>query len=264
MEQRQWFRSCFKRGLRRVCPYRRIKDEKRYIKQRSSRERSSRERSSRDRRLSVPPMIEERDVLPLTKRTRLRNEEEVVGGKRCEIFLPDDVLTVIGSFISWDDAYASSYRLVCKSIKFGVDLTARVLTQQTPNRLYMRFKRNAAHFGPPDTLPICVRNLTVAPTIAGSWRHLMRQVFGACDSCAGSSRWMLGCKDLGCTATMCVSCIESSNTTTSTTSCCNSWYCPSHAKRTVCKACYRKFCRTCIAGTEEICTACNNWSSDLD
>jgi hypothetical protein len=255
MERRPWCRSYSKR--RWLCPYSGIKYGKRYNKQ--QRQRVSKSRGSQGAaRGPTHTMIEQHDK-SVTKRARSSPE---AGEKRCDIFLPDDVLTVIGSFISWDDSYASSYRLVCKSIKFGVDLTARVLTQQTPNRLYMRFKRQAAHFGPPNTLPICVRGLEVAPTIEGSWRHLMRQVFGACDSCQGSSRWMLGCKELGCMTTMCVSCIESS--TVKIPSCCSSWYCKSHAKLAACNACYRKVCRSCIAGKEGVCTACNNWASDSD
>lgn len=189
----------------------------------------------------------------------------------CAIALPDDVLTIIGSFLSWDESYASSYRMVCKSIKFGIDLTARAIAQQSPNRLYMMFGRNAHHFGPINTIPICVRDITIPKHIEGSWRHLLSQVFGCCDACGSSSRWIIGCKELGCSEVSCLSCVEHKGRGR-TYKCCDEWYCAKHARTKRCKGCFMQYCSACMHTTEvgrrmrsqDLCTTCTNWDSDYD
>ena len=205
------------------------------------------------------------------KRRLEDTESEVLRRKKCSIYLPDDVLTIIGSFLNWGESYASNYRMVCKSIKFGIDLTARAIAMQSPNRLYMRFGRNAQHFGPPNTIPICVRNITVPLHIEGSWRSLMRQVFGCCDTCSSSSRWMIGCKELGCSEVSCLSCVENKGRG-KTYKCCDEWYCAKHANSKRCKGCFMQYCRSCIHTTEvgrrmksqDLCISCTNWDSDYD
>ena len=207
------------------------------------------------------------------KRRVVDAESSVRKIPKCTIYLPDDVLTIIGSFLSWDESYASSYRMVCKGIKFGIDLTARAIAMHSPNRLYMRFGRTSAHFGPPNTLPICVRNITVPTHIEGSWRNLLGQVFGCCDTCNSSSRWMLGCKELGCNETSCLSCIESEGSGRAV-KCCDAWYCTKHSSMKKCKGCYRQCCRSCIQAAEsrrrsvpgsmDLCISCTNWDSDSD
>ena len=192
--------------------------------------------------------------------------------EKCAIQLPDDVLITIGSFLEWDDVFASRYRLVCRAFRFGIDLTARIISLHTPDDLYRRFRRQDHHFGPPRCIPLGVWGVAQPTTIDGSWRSLLGQVFGVCMECGGSSRWIIRCNLPKCEFMVCISCVESTYAG-SVSKCCGQWYCLEHKKLKNCSRCNRMCCRSC--GNEQMvrhyryrdsymCSPCNNLECDQD
>lgn len=187
--------------------------------------------------------------------SRRRSPRSPCTQPRCTIWLPDDVLTVIASFISWDDAFASRYRTVCRAFQFGIDLTAMHIATQSTALLHARFKRRSKHFGPGDVQPLCVRRVAPGRLIQGSWRLLMRQVFGECSCCGSSTRWMYACSETpGCTQRICITCLEASAPPPlregRVLECCSKWVCSAHTPRRSrmrkCAQCHATCCSDCL------------------
>lgn len=263
---------------------------------------SSPHQKAKSRSQLSSPRPQERLCSPCSSpcpQARRRSPRAIGGQSRCTIWLPDDVLTLIASFISWDDAFASRYRGVCRAFQFGIDMTARGIAQQPEAMLRARFKRHSTHFGPADVQPLCVRNVAPGRRIDGSWRLLMLQVFGQCACCGSSTRWMYACseKSEGCDRRICVTCLESGTSCNLAEgryqACCSQWVCGAHSSKLrlrKCVQCKKTCCLECLQPSQPhhratsrsstprhssdggrrsksyslYCAECSAWDSDTD